>query len=80
MPALALADTEPVLAPQVLFEFWVVATRPAANNGLDWTVTRTRDAIARLRGEFRVLQEPPEVLRTVARYRDAFRGKGQKVP
>jgi predicted nucleic acid-binding protein len=31
-----------VIAPQVLFEFWSVATRPAAANGLGWTALQTR--------------------------------------
>ncbi|MBA4105430.1 MAG: PIN domain nuclease [Pirellula sp.] len=34
---LAASGHELVLVPQVLYEYWVVATRPAANNGLGMT-------------------------------------------
>jgi hypothetical protein len=30
------------LTPQVLIEFWVVATRPLEVNGLGWTTQKTR--------------------------------------
>ena len=33
---LTLQGTQLVLAPQVLIEFWVVATRPVEANGFGW--------------------------------------------
>ena len=46
-----------VLAPQVLTELWVVATRPVDVNGFGWTPGKTADAITRLRGQFPLLDE-----------------------
>jgi predicted nucleic acid-binding protein len=51
-----------VLAPQVLFEFWTVATRDVSANGLGWTVSQTRAGIESFRAKFTVLAEPPEVV------------------
>jgi len=52
----------PALSPQVLYEFWCVATRPTAANGLGWPVSEAWRAIAGFRREFDILHEPPEVL------------------
>ena len=49
-----------VLAPQVLTELWVVATRPVEVNGFGWAPSKTADAIARLCGQFPLLEEGPE--------------------
>ena len=50
-----------VLAPQVLTELWVVATRPVEVNGFGWSPSKTADTIARLRGQFALLAEGPDV-------------------
>lgn len=50
-----------VLAPQVLIEFWVVATRPVDVNGFGWTTEIVGAAIARLRERFDLLAESPEL-------------------
>jgi predicted nucleic acid-binding protein len=52
----------PAISAQVLYEFWCVATRPAAANGLGWPVSEARRAIAGFRREFDVLHDSPEVL------------------
>ena len=52
----------PAISAQVLYEFWCVATRPAAANGLGWPVSEARRAIAGFRREFDILHDPPEVL------------------
>jgi predicted nucleic acid-binding protein len=39
---------ELVIVPQVLYEFWVVTTRPAADNGLGFSVQRASADIADL--------------------------------
>ncbi len=49
-----------VLAPQVLTELWVVATRPVDVNGFGWSPSKAADAITRLRGQFALLAEGPE--------------------
>ncbi len=36
---------QPAIVPQVLYEYWVVATRPTAQNGLGLTPTSARQAI-----------------------------------
>jgi predicted nucleic acid-binding protein len=53
---------KPVFSPQIIYEFWCAATRPAAANGLGWPVTDARRAIDGFRREFDVLHDPPEVL------------------
>lgn len=50
------------IAPQNVYEFWSLATRPIESNGLGWTVQRTRYAIETFRSRFPTLHEPPEVL------------------
>jgi predicted nucleic acid-binding protein len=61
------------LAPQVLMEFWAVATRPADVNGLAWSVDMVRGEIGRLLDQFSLLPETPAVfeewLRLVAEQR-----------
>jgi predicted nucleic acid-binding protein len=55
-------DERLVVAAQVLFEFWSVATRPVVANGLGWSVARARAEVDAIRGRFRVLEEPPAVI------------------
>jgi predicted nucleic acid-binding protein len=52
---------ELLLAPQVLMEFWSVATRPVAVNGLGWPVDVVRGEIDRLLEQFPLLPETPVV-------------------
>jgi hypothetical protein len=49
------------LAPQVLQEFWVVATRPESANGLGWDVSRTAAEMGKLLLEYPVLDEYPDL-------------------
>ncbi len=39
------AGHTPVMVPQVLYEYWVVATRPAIQNGLGLTTADARSAV-----------------------------------
>ena len=61
------------LAPQVIAEFWVVATRPTNVNGLGWPFEIVELAIARLLKEFPVLPETRQLFtewhRIVVQYR-----------
>jgi len=50
-------DERLVVAAQVLFEFWSVATRPVAANGLGWSVARARAEVDAIRSRFRVLED-----------------------
>jgi predicted nucleic acid-binding protein len=72
--AVLLAQGEELLlAPQVLMEFWSVATRPVAVNGFGWPVDVVRDEIAKLLDQFPLLPETPVVfgewLRLVTKHR-----------
>jgi predicted nucleic acid-binding protein len=46
---------ECVIVPQVLYEYWVVATRPSENNGLGMPVANVDAAISRWISVFRLL-------------------------
>ena len=78
--------------PQSLYEFWVVATRPVANNGLGLSVAECDQALARIETLLPLLSDPPALFaewRTLvvahgcrgkaahdARYVAALRGHG----
>ena len=51
-----------VLAPQNVYEFWVVATRPAVANGLGMTVTEAATELVNLRQQFTILDDIPPIL------------------
>lgn len=44
-----------VIVPQVLYEYWVVVTRPADQNGLGMSVVSAREAISQWTSVFRLL-------------------------
>ena len=50
-----------LLTPQILIEFWVVATRPVGVNGLGWTVPATQERINQFLTQFTLLEETPEI-------------------
>jgi predicted nucleic acid-binding protein len=49
------------LVPQNLYEFWVVAARPAAQNGLGMTPAQAQSEASRLKAFFSLLDETPGV-------------------
>jgi predicted nucleic acid-binding protein len=57
--ALAGAGVQLALVPQVLLEFWVVATRPASVNGFGWTTEQTHLAIDGFTQQMALLPETP---------------------
>jgi predicted nucleic acid-binding protein len=59
--ALVLRGDTPCLFPQALYEFWVVATRPIALNGLAFTVNQAAAELSRLKGLFPLLQDSPAI-------------------
>ena len=61
---LKLRGDEPVLANQVLYEFWTVATRPTSVNGLGWTPKQSASEMAALLQGFAVLPEPQTLFAT----------------
>jgi predicted nucleic acid-binding protein len=52
---------EVLLAPQVLVEFWSVATRPVEVNGYGWPVSAAEEKVAGLLLQFPLLPETPAV-------------------
>ena len=49
------------IIPQNLIEFWAVATRPRANNGLGLTVDETAKLIVKLKNIFTVLPDNSDI-------------------
>lgn len=49
------------ITSQVIIEFWVVATRPIAVNGLEWTTAETEQAVKMLINQFELLEETPDI-------------------
>ena len=47
---------------QNLIEFWAVATRPIANNGLGLTIGRTSQELRKLKSSFPVLPDTVDIL------------------
>jgi predicted nucleic acid-binding protein len=57
-----LATGEPVyFTPQNIAEFWNVATRPAANNGLGFSVTLTLSEVEKIERVLTVMPDSPAV-------------------
>ena len=52
---------EVFLIPQVLYEFWVVATRPKAENGLELGVAETAAALAKFESVFPLKSDDQDV-------------------
>jgi predicted nucleic acid-binding protein len=50
------------LVPQNIYEFWVVATRPAALNGLGLGVAEAQTELARLKRIFTLVHDTPLIL------------------
>jgi predicted nucleic acid-binding protein len=50
------------LVPQNLYKFWVVCTRPDAQNGLGMTAVETEAETARYKQQFRLLDDTPAIL------------------
>jgi predicted nucleic acid-binding protein len=59
--ALIQRGDSPCLVPQVLYEFWVVATRPIASNGLGLSVTEADAEVSRLERLYALLQDSPAI-------------------
>jgi len=52
---------EMFLVPQVIYEFWVVATRPVEQNGFGLTVTEVERDLVRLQNLFTLLRDERSV-------------------
>jgi predicted nucleic acid-binding protein len=47
------------IVPQSVYEFWVVATRPTANNGLGLSIAECLREVANLKASFSLLDDRP---------------------
>lgn len=71
----ALRDRGEILSifPQNLIEFWAVATRPVANNGLGLSIAKAEVELVSLKTLFELLPDTPEIFpeweRIVLQYR-----------
>lgn len=54
---LVAADVELCLLPQVIYEYWVAATRPIAMNGLGMTIQIVEQAVEELLRDFVLLKD-----------------------
>ena len=66
---------ECVIVPQVLYEYWVVATRPRDNNGLGMTVAKADAAVSQCMAVFRLLLDERGIF---SHWRDLVAGKDVK--
>jgi len=70
---------ECVLTPQVVIEFWVVATRPNQENGLGWTVEQTAAEVTSLLNQFALLEDNSQIFTFWMDYVTAYFIKGKRV-
>ncbi|MBY0523549.1 MAG: PIN domain-containing protein [Gemmataceae bacterium] len=54
-------DAVPCLVPQVLYELWVVATRPAIQNGLGFSPSQAEVELIRVEGIFPLLPDGTDI-------------------
>lgn len=47
----------PCVVPQVIYEYWVVATRPIAQNGLGLTTAEAEEDVAQIIGQFHLFRD-----------------------
>ncbi len=50
-------ENECIIIPQIVSEFWVVATRPLEVNGLGWTIQQTRNHVDDMLDNFTLLED-----------------------
>ena len=60
--ALRRQGEELILVPQNYYEFWVVATRPASENGLGFTVAEAIKEFKKMRTHFKTVTDTPAIL------------------
>lgn len=67
-----------VLAPQILIEFWVVASRPTDVNGLDWPIEQVEQEVRKLLTQFPLLPNTPAVFPNWLQLASEFRIVGKR--
>lgn len=66
------------IVPQVLYEFWVVATRPFSTNGLEMTCVEASESIRKSKEIFELLLDEPEIYRLWEHLVSAHQIRGKK--
>ena len=66
------------IAPQNIYEFWVVVTRPPADNGFGWTPTRATAAVHGLLTQFALLDDGPDLFAQWMRLVQTYGVSGKK--
>ncbi len=61
MARLAEQGEDLAVTPQVIIEFWSVATRSVASNGLGWNPVTVADEVDLILGQFEFLDDTPAV-------------------
>lgn len=77
--SLAARGEDLVLTPQILIEFWSVATRPIDVKGLGWSVQLADEEVTRLLDQFPILVDRPEVFAHWLQIARSHGVKGRKV-
>src|SRR6185436_5023473 len=77
--SLAARGEDLVLTPQILIEFWSVATRPIDVNGLGWSAQLVDEEVTRLLDQFPILVDRPEVFAHWLQIVRSHEVKGRKV-
>jgi predicted nucleic acid-binding protein len=77
--SLAARGEDLVLTPQILIEFWSVATRPTDVNGLGWSVQLVDEEVTRLLDQFPILVDRPEVFAHWIQIVRSYEVKGRRV-
>ncbi len=75
--ALGLRGDNPCLVPQVLYELWVVATRPPQVNGIGLTPVQATAELVRAKKLFQLLPESPALYPEWERLVTTFRVTGK---
>lgn len=67
------------IVPQVLYEFWSVATRPTENNGLGMSTAEAQSELTAMKRLFRLLRDERGVYSEWEQLVSGFRCQGEKV-
>ena len=68
-----------VVAPQILVEFWVVATRPVDVNGLGWSIDQCQQEVEQFLDQFPLIEEQPESFRIWLKLVQRYQIAGKRV-
>ncbi len=79
LATLLMQGDEVCITAQNVIEFWSVATRPVAANGLGWSVEVARQEIDRLQTQFPLLDETADVFGHWVSLVTAFQVIGRRV-